>query len=156
MKLNNISMFSACVIWPIALGTAIYVGWRTTSLLVFDWMAICGIPSDVFRPRTNIPKVLLYSLPDACWVFAGTSWMLIIWRRLHAWVFIFGALAIGGEFGQAFQIVPGTFEWKDITFCTGGFILALIGHKYAQTLFINNRLTDYGCTCRRQCGYGNQ
>jgi len=149
MKLHNISMFGAFVILPIALGTVIYVGWRTTSLLVFDWMAICGIPADVFRPAANLPQPLLYSLPDGCWVFAGTSWMLIIWRRLHAWVFIFAALAIGGEFGQAVQIVPGTFEWNDITFYTGGFILALIGHKYAQTLFIYNRPIGHGRTC---CG----
>jgi hypothetical protein len=149
MKRQNISMFGAFVILPIAFGTAIYVGWRTTSLLVFDWMAICGIPVDVFRPHTNIPQVLLYSLPDGCWVFAGTSWMLIIWRRLHAWVFIFAGLAIGGEFGQAFQIVPGTFEWNDITFYTGGFILALIGHEYAQTLFVYHRLASHG---RTRCG----
>ena len=142
-------MFCAFVFLPLTLGAAIYVGWRTTSLLVFDWMAICGIPADVFRPTVDLPQTILYSLPDGRWVFAGTSWMLLIWRRLHAWVFVFAALAIGGELGQAFRVVPGTFEWNDITFYVGGFILAMIGHKYAQTLFIHNRFVVHGRTC---CG----
>jgi hypothetical protein len=149
MKSRNMLIFGAFVLLPLAVGAAIYVGWRTTSLLVFDWMAICGISRDVFRPTVGLPETLLYSLPDGCWVFAGTSWMLIIWRRLHLWVFVFLTLAIGGEFGQALRLVPGTFEWNDIGFYLGGFLLALIGHAHAQTLLIDNRALAHGRTC---CG----
>jgi hypothetical protein len=132
--------FCFFVILPVALGSLIYVGWRTNSLLVFHWLAFFGIPSNVFRPSADIPAVVLYSLPDGCWVFAGTSWMLMIWKRLHPWIFSFLGLAVGGEFGQLLDIVPGTFEWNDVFFYTFGFILALMGHRHAETLLVNNCL----------------
>jgi len=149
MKCRNVLMFSAFVLLPIAIGIAIYVGWRTTSLLIFNWMAFLGIPHDVFRPAVNLPPTILYSLPDGCWVLAGTSWMLLIWQRFHPWIFVFAALAIGGEFGQAVHLVPGTFEWTDIAFYLGGFVLASVGYKHAQTLFINRRTVGHGRPC---CG----
>ena len=149
MKCRTVLMFAAFVLLPIAIGTAVYVGWRTTSLLVFDWMSFLGIPHDVFRPTISLPAPILYSLPDGCWVFAGTSWMLLIWRGFHPWAFVIAALAIGGEFGQAVQLVPGTFEWTDIAFYLGGFVVAFIGFKHAQTLFINGRIVGYGRPC---CG----
>ncbi|MFN9411856.1 MAG: hypothetical protein ACK57V_05675 [Pirellula sp.] len=148
MKLT-IYRFCLLVILPIAVGSLIYVGWRTTSLWVFHWLAFCGIPSNVFRPSAGLPSVVLYSLPDGCWVIAGTSWMLMIWKRLHPWVFTFVALAIGGEFGQAAGIVPGTFEWNDVSFYTFGFILALIGYRYAETPMVDNSLTHHD---RPRCG----
>ncbi len=58
--------------------------------------------------------------------------MLIIWRRLHAWVLIFVVIASGSEFSQAVRVVPGTFDWNDITFYLLGFVLPLIGFKYAK------------------------
>ena len=137
MKLGNLVMFGVFVILPIIVGVAIYVGWRATSLAVFDWMAVCCIPTDVFRPAIGLPQSLLYSLPDACWVFAGTSWMHLIWHRMHPWVFIFLILAIGAEVGQALCIVPGVFDWIDIVFYIGGFLLALSGYTHAQTLLVN-------------------
>lgn len=149
MSFRNVILFTMLVLFPIAIGTAIYVGWRTTSLLVFDWMALFGIPHDVFRPAVNLPSPILYSLPDGCWVLAGTTWMLLIWRSWHPWVFVFAALAIGGEFGQAFDFVPGTFEWTDVCFYLGGFILALIGFEYAKTLSLHSRVVGYG---HSRCG----
>jgi hypothetical protein len=149
VSLRKQSMFIAFVILPIAVGTAVYVGWRTNILFVFDWMAVCGIPADAFRPAVSLPPTILYSLPDGCWVFAGTSWMLLIWDRLHVWVFTFLVLGVGGEFGQAIRFVPGTFEWNDIAFCISGFTLPVIGYKYAQTFFLNGRVVDHGRTC---CG----
>ena len=144
-------MFSLFVILPIGVGTGIYVGWRSTSLLVFGWMATCGVPQDFFRQTANLPHPLLYSLPDGCWVFAGTSCMLMIWRRLHAWVFVFVALAICTEFGQAVQVIPGTFEWNDITFYVSGFFLPMIGYKYAKTRPIHNIAIDNGCPRFGKC-----
>ena len=149
MNLRSIFMFGAFVVLPIAIGTAIYVGWRTTTLLVFHWIATSGIPADVFRSNMTFAQPLLYSLPDGCWVFAGTSWMLLIWGRLHPWVFALVVLGVGGELGQALRLVPGTFEWNDIAFYIGSFILAFIGYNYAQTLFISNRPVGHGRTC---CG----
>jgi len=147
VNLRILSSFAALVVLPVALGTTVYVGWRSTSLLVFDWMAFFGIPNNVFRPAANLPQTLLYSFPDGCWVFAGTSWMLLIWRRIHPWVSVFAVLAIGGEVGQRFGLVPGTFEWNDIAFYVGGFISACIGYKYEKALFVDNRAIGHDRAC---------
>lgn len=147
MNFRILSTFAALVVLPIALGSAVYIGWRSTTLFVFDWMSLFGIPDEVFRPAVNLPRTVLYSFPDACWVFAGTCWMLLIWRRIHPWVFVFAVLGIGGEVGQGIGLVPGTFEWNDIEFYVGGFIFACIGYKYAKTLFIGNCSIDHDRAC---------
>lgn len=147
MNIRFLSAFIALVVLPIALGTAVYVGWRSTNLLIFDWMAIIGIPDNVFRPSVNLSQSMLYSFPDGCWVFAGTSWMLFIWRRISPWVFAVAILGIGSELGQGIGLVPGTFEWNDIVFYVGGFILSCIGYKYAKTHFIDNRSFGHGGDC---------
>jgi len=136
--------FTALVVVPLAVGTAVYVGWRSTTILVFDGMALVGIPADVFRPSVELPRTILYSLPDGCWVFAGTAWMLLIWRRIHPWVFAIAVIALAGEFAQALGWVRGTFEWNDVVFYLGGFVLALIGHAHAQTLLISDRCAGHG------------
>ena len=145
MKHRYSLVFIAIVAMPIAVGTAVYVGWRTPSLLVFHWMALLGIPHDAFRPDVDLPAPILYSLPDGCWVFSGTAWMLLIWQRSHPWVFVIVALALGGEFGQAVHLVPGTFEWTDVTFYIVGFVLAIVVHKHAKTFLLNRRSPRYGC-----------
>tara|TARA_R110002096_G_scaffold13704_1_gene48174 strand:+ start:606 stop:1091 length:486 start_codon:yes stop_codon:yes gene_type:complete len=146
---NELIMAVVFIVVPIASGAIVYVGWRSTDLLVFDWLAWLGIPEDVFRPDIQLPRWLLYSFPDGCWVFAGTSWMLLIWRRLHAWVYIFAVLGIGGEIGQGLGYVPGTFDWNDISFYVGGFLLSYLGYEYAKTRFIDGRFTGHGGAC---CG----
>jgi len=148
-NLRGISTFGLLVVLPVAVGALIYVGWRSPTLLVFDWMTFCGIPLNAFRPSATLPHPILYSLPDGCWVLAGTSWMLLIWRRLHPWVFVFAVLGIGGEFGQAVHLVSGTFDWNDVAFCAGGCVLSLLGCTYVETLSIDNRPVDHGRAC---CG----
>ena len=149
MNFRMLLTFASLVVLPIVLGTVVYVGWRPTNLLVFDWMAIFGIPEKVFRPTLSLPETLLYSFPDGCWVFAGTSWMLMIWRRIHPWIFVFVLLGVGSEFGPRIGLVPGTFEWNDIAFYIGGFTLSCIGYKYEKTLFFDNRSIGNGRAC---CG----
>ena len=143
------AVFAVFVLLPISAGTLVYVGWRPTSLLVFDWMEVMGIPRDVFRPAVNPPGPILYSFGDGAWVFAGTSWMLLIWQRLHPWVFVFFVLGLGGEVGQALGLVPGTFDWGDVASYIAAFVLACMGVRYAQTFVFDNRVADNGCSCSR-------
>jgi len=146
---RTVPIFTVFVLLPLAVGVAIYVGWRSTTLLVFDWMAALGVPAHPFRATADLPQPLLYSLPDGCWAFAGTSWMLLIWRRLHPWVFVFVVLGVGSEFGQALGLVPGTFGWNDVAFYVAGSILAYTGYYCVQTLSVGNRSVDHGRPCCR-------
>lgn len=125
--------FCLHVILPIAIGAAIYLLFRTTSLLVFDWVAKAHLSEVTFAARQllsgiHLPEWLLYTLPDGLWVYAVTSWMILIWKGnppFH-WLFVGLALAVGGEIGQAIAIVPGTYQHLDILFYVTGFLLACL------------------------------
>ena len=131
-------MFALFVLLPVFMGSLIYIGWRTTSLRVFDWLQFLRVPQNLFRPQIQLPNTILYSLPDGCWVFAGTSWMLLIWHKLSPWVFSVVTLALASELAQALGMMPGTFEWTDVAFYIGGFALSLTGVNYAQTLLVSS------------------
>lgn len=122
--MKSFGKFLIHVIFPIVVGTCIYIGWRSPSLFVFAWIDAIGANLLVVRPDFPIPEWALYSLPDGCWVYATTSWMLIIWHRIGPWAFTGVTLAVGGEIGQLVGVVPGTYEHLDMIFCIGGFLLA--------------------------------
>src|SRR5687768_6416071 len=87
----------------------------------------------VSRPAVPLPHWLLYSLPDGCWVYAYTSWMMLIWGRPVLWVWSGVILAVGAELGQLLGPVPETYDNLDMAFYVGAFILAMVtasGGKY--------------------------
>jgi hypothetical protein len=115
------------VVLPIFVGAAIYVSWRSPWLLVFTWIDTIGVApvvADVraaaLPVRAQLPSWVLFSLPDALWVYAVTWSMALVWnRKLEAtsarcWVLAGGLLACSGEVGQALRIVPGTFDVGDV------------------------------------------
>lgn len=134
--------FLVHVVIPTALGAWIYIAFRSPNLLVFDWIDAVGMSGLIIRPNAQLPDWLLYSLPDGCWVYAFTSWMLIIWARFSPWVLVALTLAIGSELGQLFSIVPGTYDNVDIVFYLFGFIFA--GACCAQTHLFDIRRFGYG------------
>jgi len=129
--------FTLHVVFPTALGTCVYVGWRTPDLLVFHWIDYCGLNSFVYRPTVALPEWVLFTLPDGCWVYATTSWMLLIWQRLVPWAWLGVILAVGGEIGQFFGYVQGTYQTLDIVFYIGAFIIA--GAINAKTPIVYRR-----------------
>src|SRR4051812_27575178 len=101
------------------LGTAIYTIWRSQNLIVFHWYAIAGLIPLVadarhalYGYRSVIPQPILYSLPDALWVYSFTATLVLIWRRESVslqkglWLLSPSMLALGAEFGQALHLVP--------------------------------------------------
>ena len=132
-----VGRFAIHVVLPIAIGTWIYVGWRSTDLLVFRWIEFCGLSAFVFRPAVSLPDWVLYCLPDGCWVYAATSWMLLIWQRLVPWAWLALILGVGTELGQLAGFVPGSYDLVDILFYVVAFILA--GAIHAQTHLVHSR-----------------
>jgi hypothetical protein len=133
--MRNLILFLLNVLVPITLGASIYVGWRSTDLLVFRWIEWFGAGSLILRPDFALPSWVLYSLPDGCWVYACTSWMLLIWGRLVPWVWTGVVLAVGAELGQLVGLVPGTYDHLDMVFYVGAFLAA--GVVYGQTHVVN-------------------
>ena len=124
--MKSFGRFVIHVLLPTALGAGIYLGWRSNDLLVFRWIDAVGLSDWIYRPQGTLPEVVLYSLPDGCWVYATTSWMLIIWGRVVAWVYVGLILAVGAEVGQWAGFVPGTYDSLDMLFYIGGFALARV------------------------------
>ena len=122
--MRTLARFFLHVLLPTAVGTCVYVGWRLTNLLVFRWIEYCGLQSLVIRPTISLPEWLLYLLPDGCWVYAITSWMMLIWKRFTAWTWVGVVLAVGAEYGQLLGLVQGTYDTLDVVFYVGAFILA--------------------------------
>jgi hypothetical protein len=124
--MNRTLQYVIHVFGPLFVGAWIYVSWRSPNLLVFDWLYALNIDPTPIRTNREIPHFIEYCLPDGCWVYAGTSWMLLIWRRISLWVYLYLALGVGGELGQLMGIVPGTFEMLDIVACVFGFLVPLL------------------------------
>lgn len=135
--MTRLVYFFLHVILPTAVGASIYVGWRSTDLLVFRWIEFVGASGLVVRPGIPLPFWVLYALPDGIWVYAYTSWMLLIWGRIAPWVYSGLVLAVGAELGQFVGLVPGTYANLDMVFYVGGFLLAGVVH--AKTHVVNAR-----------------
>jgi len=125
-SVNRIFLFIAHVVTPLLIGAWIYVAWRSPSLLVFDWLYLLHIDPTPIRASMAIPYIVEYCLPNGFWVYAGTSWMLLVWQHSTPWVYLYLVLGTGMEFGQLIGIVPGTFEWLDILACLLGFIVSYL------------------------------
>jgi hypothetical protein len=126
------------VVLPVAVGAAIYVVWRTPSLLVFRWLELLGLSSAAFElrallggVRAFLPRIVLFSGPDALWVYALTSAMLLIWRgptrSVRAWLWISAGFTISfvTELGQALGGFPGTFDSADLVCSFAAALLAI-------------------------------
>lgn len=79
------------------------------------------------------PGWVLYSLPDMLWVvsFGHAIYAVLTGADVGLKAFlgaatIIGTMALGSEVGQAFGVVPGTFDWWDMLLYLGG-ILWLFG-----------------------------
>lgn len=118
---------TAHVTLPVLVGGAIYSLWRSKTLLVFTWYKWVGLETPLLALRADAAGIkhllwrpILYSLPDALWVYSFTALMKYLWvyepesygRRF--WTLLPLLLGIGGEIGQFFKIVPGTFDLMDI------------------------------------------
>lgn len=118
-------------------GGLIYVCWRSESIVMFSWFNYLGIekPIGALRNITTgylhlLPSWFLYSLPDALWLFSGFFIFDAIWGQKNAfnkilWLSILWFVAIGIEVGQAFRLVPGTFDFYDVAFMLIASLFAL-------------------------------
>lgn len=121
---------TAHVVLPVLIGGFIYLTWRADSLLMFEWCRrlriyplVAILRHHFFAARCDLPEWMLYSLPDAMWVYAATALQLLIWRHHNSsfaswlWISIPPLLAVGGELGQLSGVLPGTFCLCDLALC---------------------------------------
>lgn len=99
-----------------------------TKLLLFEPVNSIREASLSFYPY--LPNIIVYNLPDGLWVYSFTAAILYVWKfQLNKWSIPFCLipviLGVGSEFGQLFEMVPGTFDPLDAIFYTFGFILSV-------------------------------
>jgi hypothetical protein len=126
-----VELFVCLVILPTILGASIYIFFRPQHLLVHDLLNHIGLQESVAIARdycesVRLPFWILNCIPDGLWVFASTSWIIIIWQGRPPTCFLFASLAlgVGSEIGQATSIVPGAYHHLDIAIYCIGFALA--------------------------------
>lgn len=110
----------------LAAGGMIYVIWRPKSLLMFSWFDTLGIgkPIAVIRLFTHdhfptMPSWIVYSLPNALWLFSGLLCFHSVWdptehRPLILWCSLFVVIAFLWEIAQLAHLLPGAFDIGDI------------------------------------------
>ena len=124
---------------PIFVGGAIYICWRKSTLLMFGWYTNFGLRSEITHireltaaARHVLPNWILYSLPDALWVYSLTAFMSAVWFKQRfsmvgvVWISVGLVLSVTGELCQAIGIVSGTFDPVDLLLCVASAVAAFI------------------------------
>jgi hypothetical protein len=116
------SVASVCLI----LGSAIYILFRPTSLLMFHWADGLSLTHSVQLMRASasglanlVPAWFVFSLPFALWVLAYLFFIEAVWAHSQSWArFLWfwsvPLIAIGAELSQITHIIPGSFDWGDL------------------------------------------
>jgi hypothetical protein len=108
-------------------GSAVYVLFRPTTLLMFHWADALNLTHSVQKIRDSasgleliFPAWFVLSLPFALWVLAYLFLIDSVWADSKSparfvWFWCVPLLAIIAELAQAERIIPGCFDWADLT-----------------------------------------
>ena len=115
---------------PLFVGSTIYVLFREKTLLMFDWFSylkldfiIDSLRNNFYGYRTYIPKSILFSLPDALWVYSFTMFLSIYYKNR----IILSAIFVGSIITEILQLwfVVGTFDIYDIIYMFALYLIAM-------------------------------
>jgi len=128
------------------LGGMLYISFRIESLRMFSWFNTINVSKAIFKIReytlyyeSTVPDWVKFSLPDGLWLFSFISFILITWKNeINSsnlfWLIGLPLVALLSEIGQSISIIPGTFDWIDLTMYLFGFILPFIKSKKSITI----------------------
>ena len=132
----NPRIFVTFSILALIAGGLVYLLWRSPTLWMFGWCEALGLGNHIASWRAlaaqhEPPHWVLYSFPDGAWAFAGTSMMRGIWNSgtgtmKTLWISLIPVLAIGSEIGQAFEVIPGDFDFNDLVACVAAVSIAFL------------------------------
>lgn len=115
---------------PIFIGSMIYVLFREKNLLMFEWFnyfklgfIIDFLRNNFYKYRTYIPKSVLFSLPDALWVYSFTMFLSIYSKNR----IILSAIFVGSIITEILQLwfVIGTFDIYDVIYMFALYLIAM-------------------------------
>jgi hypothetical protein len=123
------------VVLPLLVGSAFYIFYRPTNIIIFDLLSAIGVRPVLSSLRsflqTELPiknEDMLYSVPTGLWAFSLLSFVLIVWSgrtSIIKYLSIFTAVVVveGSEIGQL-AFLPGTFDMNDLACNSAGLALA--------------------------------
>lgn len=115
---------------PIFIGSMIYILFREKNLLMFEWFnyfklgfIIDFLRNNFYKYRTYIPKSVLFSLPDALWVYSFTMFLSIYLKNK----IILSTVFIGSIIMEILQFwfVAGTFDIYDVIYMFSLYLIAI-------------------------------
>ena len=115
---------------PIFVGSMIYILFREKNLLMFDWFSYIGLDfiidflrNNFYKYRVYIPKSILFSLPDALWVYSFTMFLSIYFKNR----ILLSAIFIGSIITEISQLwfVIGTFDIYDVIYMFALYLIAM-------------------------------
>ena len=118
------------IISPIFVGSTIYVLFREKTLLMFDWFSylkldfiIDSLRNNFYGYRTYIPKSILFSLPDALWVYSFTMFLSIYFKnRILLSIIFIGSITT--EISKLWFVI-GTFDIYDVIYMFALYLIAM-------------------------------
>ena len=118
------------IVLPIFIGSMIYVLFREKNLLMFDWFSylkvgfiIDFLRNNFYEYRIYIPKSVLFSFPDALWVYSFTMFLSIYFKNK----IILSTIFIGSIITEISQLwfVIGTFDIYDVMYMFSLYLIAM-------------------------------
>ena len=118
------------IVLPIFIGSMIYILFREKTLLMFDWFSylkldfiIDFLRNNFYEYRTYIPKNILFSLPDALWVYSFTMFLSLCFKnRILLSIIFIGSIIT--EISQLWFVV-GTFDIYDVIYMFTLYLIAM-------------------------------
>lgn len=118
------------IVLPIFIGSMIYILFREKTLLMFDWFSylklnfiIDFLRNNFYGYRTHVPKSILFSLPDALWVYSFTMFLSIYFKnRILLSIIFIGSIIT--EISQLWFVV-GTFDIYDVIYMFALYLIAM-------------------------------
>lgn len=118
------------------IGSMIYILFREKRLLMFKWFKFIKLDfvinfsrDSFYKYRIYIPKNILFSLPDALWVYSFTMFLSIYFKNK----IILSSIFVGSMIIEILQLwfVTGTFDMYDVIYM---FILYLIAMYFIEKI----------------------
>ena len=118
------------IVLPIFIGSMIYILFREKNLLMFEWFSyfkldfiIDFLRNNFYEYRTYIPKSVLFSLPDALWVYSFTMFLSIYFKNK----IILSAIFVGSIITEILQLwfVVGIFDIYYVIYMFALYLIAM-------------------------------
>jgi hypothetical protein len=138
----NRKFYGLASVVSLAAGMGIYLFFRNTNMLLFEWMPKLLFFKDVYIPakQSVFTSILFFNLPDALWFLSGILFLRFIWfyryKEQNIYIICFFLIGVVFEISQLSENIPGTFDWLDLFFMCMTALLEGLLYK----IFIQRRL----------------